>query len=166
MVLRSAYAPVLPEMDPFLFASVGEEIEGIPLSVLSALAQLDLDPRIEAARLSHLTSKAAASRLGRLFARLPDRPWTSSEIRRIATKLVELLPAAPNGGSDEQVTNAANGKFGSIVSRDPVYLALALSGALFFGLIVHGYVTSGGHEVAQPVSQAVPMTPSAPVPMR
>jgi hypothetical protein len=32
-------------MDPFLFASVGEEIAGIPLSVLSALAQLDLDPR-------------------------------------------------------------------------------------------------------------------------
>jgi hypothetical protein len=46
----SAYAPVLPEMDPFLFASVGEELKGIPLTVLSALAQLGLDPRTEAAR--------------------------------------------------------------------------------------------------------------------
>ena len=65
MVLHNAYAPVLPEMDPFLFASVGEEAEGIPLSVLSALAQLGLDPRDEAARLSRLTKKIAASQLGR-----------------------------------------------------------------------------------------------------
>ena len=100
MVLRSAYAPVLPEMDAFLFASVGEEIEGIPLSVLSALAQLGLDPRNEAARLSHLTSNAAASQLGRLLARLPERSWTSFEIRRIAKRLVELLPAAPNDGKN------------------------------------------------------------------
>jgi hypothetical protein len=45
MALRPAYAPELPEMDPFLFASVGEEIDGIPLTVLSALSQLDVDPR-------------------------------------------------------------------------------------------------------------------------
>lgn len=88
-------------MDPFLFASVGEEIAGIPLSVLSALAQLDLDPRNEAARLSNLTREAAASQLGRLFARLPDRPWTSSEIRRIASTLVELLPTPQNGGEKQ-----------------------------------------------------------------
>jgi len=49
MVLHGAYAPMHPEMDPFLFASVGEELGGVPLSVLSALAQLDLDPRNEAA---------------------------------------------------------------------------------------------------------------------
>jgi hypothetical protein len=90
MVLHSAYAPVLPEMDPFLFASVGEEVGGIPLSVLSALAQLGLDPRNEAARWSNLTSEAAASQLGRLFARLPDRPWISSEIRGIASTLVRV----------------------------------------------------------------------------
>jgi hypothetical protein len=83
MVLRTAYAPVLPEMDLFLFADVGKEVDGIPLSVLSALARLGVDPRDEAARLSRLTSKAAASQLARLFARLPDRPWTPPEIRRI-----------------------------------------------------------------------------------
>src|SRR5580704_9694825 len=103
MVLRNAYAPVLPEMDPFLFASVGQELNGIPLSVLSALAQLGLDPRNEAARLSHLTSKAAANQLGRLFGRLPDRRWPPSEIRRIAKRLVELLPVAPNNGTNDQV---------------------------------------------------------------
>jgi hypothetical protein len=159
MVLRSAYAPVLPEMDPFLFASVGEEIEGIPLSVLSALAQLGLDPRNEAARLSHLTSNAAASQLGRLLARLPERSWTSSEIRRIAKRLVELLPAAPNDGN--QVPSTISGKRKSAASRHLTYLALALSGALVLGLIAHGPVTSGGQDTAPPASQSV--TPSAPV---
>jgi hypothetical protein len=29
MTLRRTYAPMLPEFDDFLFASVGEEVEGI-----------------------------------------------------------------------------------------------------------------------------------------
>lgn len=52
MRLRRAYAPVMPELDSFLFASVGEEVNGVPLSVLSALTRLGFDPRDEAARLS------------------------------------------------------------------------------------------------------------------
>jgi hypothetical protein len=56
MPLRRAFAPMLPEFDSFLFAAVGEERDGIPLSVLSALSRLGLDPRDEAARLSHLTN--------------------------------------------------------------------------------------------------------------
>jgi hypothetical protein len=151
-------------MDLFLFAPVGEEAEGIPLSMLSALAQLDLDPRSEAARLSALTSKSAASQLGRLLARLPDRPWTSSEIRRMASKLVELLPAPPNDGRNDQVTGAPNGKPSPRASRHLIYLALALAGALIFGLITHGYITEDGHEAAAlPMSQADPPTPSAPI---
>jgi hypothetical protein len=87
-----------PEFDPFLFASVGEEVDGIPLSVLSALSQLGLDPRDEAARLSHLTKEVAAEQLARVIARLSDRRWTLSEARRIAGGLIErLLPASQIG---------------------------------------------------------------------
>jgi hypothetical protein len=161
MVLRTAYAPVLPEMDPFLFADVGKEVNGIPLSVLSALARLGVDPRDEAARLSCLTSKAAASQLARLFGRLPDRPWTPPELRRIATRLVELLPAPPKGGEVRQVTSTANRKLSSLSSRHLIYLALALSGALVFSLVAHGHVTPGGDETAQPSSQTD--SPSAPI---
>jgi hypothetical protein len=163
MALRHAYAPELPEMDPFLFASVGEEINGIPLSVLSALARLGVDPRDEATRLSQLTSKMAASQLARMFARLPDRPWTAPEIQRIASRLVELLPAPAKGGDNGQVASATNQKPNPMASRQMIRLALALSGALVFGLIAHGYVTSDSHETAPPVSQADPTTPSAPL---
>jgi hypothetical protein len=161
MVLRTAYAPVLPEMDLFLFADVGKEVDGISLSVLSALARLGVDPRDEAARLSRLTSKAAASQLSRLFARLPGHPWTPPEIRRIAKSLVELLPAPPKGGEVHQVTSAVNRKLSFKAPRHLFYLALALSGGLVFGLIAQGHVTPGGHEAAQPASRAAP--PSAPM---
>ena len=132
------------EMDLFLFASVGEEVNGIPLSVLSALARLGVDPRDEATRLSHLTSKMAASQLARMFARLPDRTWTSPEIREIASRLVELLPAPPKSVENDQVTSATNRTPGPMASRHLIHLALALSGALVFGLIAIGYVTSEG----------------------
>lgn len=162
MALRNAYAPVLPEMDRFLFASVGEEEKGIPLSVLSALARLGLDPRNEAARLSHLTSKAAASRLGRLLARLPNRPWTPSEIRRVASKLVELLPAAPvSGKNEQQATSAPNGKLSP--TSLPRLILLALAGALAIGMVVHGYNTSDVHHAVAPTSQAHSAAPSVPV---
>jgi hypothetical protein len=62
MPLRVAYAPIRPEFNPFLFALVGEEVDGVPLSVLSALSRLGLDPRDEAARLSHLADEGSGSR--------------------------------------------------------------------------------------------------------
>ena len=160
MVLHGAYAPVLPEMDPFLFASVGEEVRGIPLSVLSALAQLGLDPRDEAVRLSNLTSEAAASQLRRLFARLPDRPWTSSEIQGIASKLVELLPTAQNGGKTDQITSANLAKLSPLASGRLIYLALALSGALALGLMANGFIASDNRETAAPVPPANSLSPS------
>jgi hypothetical protein len=163
MVLHSAYAPVLPEMDPFLFASVGEEVRGIPLSVLSALAQLGLEPRNEAVRLSSLTSEAAASQLGGLFARLPGRSWTSSEIRGIASKLVELLPAGQNGGKADQIASATHGKPSRIASGHLIYLALALSAALALGLIANGFIASDNREAAAPVPAASSVSPSTPM---
>jgi hypothetical protein len=42
------------EFDNFLFASIGESRNGMLLSVLSALARLDLDPWQEAAELARL----------------------------------------------------------------------------------------------------------------
>ena len=104
MSLRHAYAPMFPEFDSFLFASVGEEVDGIPLSVLSALSRLDLDPRDEAARLSHLTKETAADQLARMIAGLSERRWTLSEARGIAARLIERLPASTT--ADEPIDSA------------------------------------------------------------
>jgi hypothetical protein len=151
MALRHAYAPELPEMDPFLFAFVGEEIEGISLTVLSALSRLDVDPRREAARLSHLARDTAIDQLARMIAHLPDRDWTSLEIRRIATKLVELPPT----DEDRETTQPSGSADSTISPRASHFLIyLALAGAVLIGLIANGSLSSDRRTTAEPASQS------------
>jgi hypothetical protein len=142
MTLQRAYAPMHPEFDRFLFASVGEEAEGIPLSVLSALSRLDLDPRDEAARLSCLTKEAAAEQLARMIARLSDRRWTLSEARRIAGGLIERLPPANTAGELDRFETSAETISGSNASPFSIYLALLT--ALLASLIAGGFISFHG----------------------
>jgi hypothetical protein len=151
MPLRGPYAPELPELDPFLFAAVGEEIDGMPLSVLSALAQLGLDPRGEAARLSHLGDEPAADQLAGTIARLPGGRWTSPEMRKIAAGLVELLPRAPMGGSTDEATGGrADRKTATLPS--PFLILLTLAGALLIGVAAHGSLSSDRPAASQPAA--------------
>src|SRR5689334_3168692 len=90
---RSASPSLLgPEFDDFLFAPIGEERNGMPLSVVSALARLDVDPWQETAQLAQLPGVTATQRLASLIAALPDRPSTHQDPGTIAARLVELLP--------------------------------------------------------------------------
>jgi len=155
MALRLVYAPVLPEMDSFLFASVDDEMASIPLSVLSALSRLDLDPRDEAMRLSRLTRDAASDQLARIIARLPDRHRTSLEAGRIATRLVALLPPTNKHAEHAQPSGAVGHRISPRATLSLICLALA--GAVFIGLIAQGSLSSDGREAAaQPASQANP----------
>src|SRR6478752_6562707 len=122
MSLRHAYAPMFPEFDSFLFASVGEEADGIPLSVLSVLSQLVLDPRDEAARLSHLTKETAADQLARMIARLSERRWTLSEARRVSGRLVEPLPTFT--GDDKTA------RFDTGAAHTPAFSVFSLPGVI------------------------------------
>jgi hypothetical protein len=141
MPLRRAFAPILPEFDPFLFAAVGEEVDGVPLSVLSALSRLGLDPRDEAARLSALTKEAAADQLARMIARLSDRRWTLSEARRIACRLIERLPAPATSGKPVRFETGAEFTPGSKASPFLIYLALLIA---LLGLIASGFLSFRG----------------------
>jgi hypothetical protein len=142
MSLRHAYAPILPEFDPFLFASVGEEVDGVPLSVLSALTRLGLDPRDEAARLSHLTKEAAADQLARMIARLSDQRWTLAEARWIAGRLIERLPTSTTAHKPDPFETGAVPTPASKASEFLVYLALLI--ALVVGLIGTGFLSFVG----------------------
>ena len=63
----------------------------MPLTVLSALSRLDIDPWKEAAELSELPKDTAAQRLASLVARLPGGRW-AADAMAIADRLIELLP--------------------------------------------------------------------------
>ena len=89
---RRHAAPVkLPTaVDTFLFAEVGIEPSGMPLTVLSALARLGLDPWDEAERLSNLRDPDAVGELARSLAATTGAPL--SDPAGCARRLVALLP--------------------------------------------------------------------------
>lgn len=80
------------EFDDFLFAPIGEERNGMPLSVVSALARSDVDPWQEAAQLARLPAEAAAQRLASLIAALPEASAPRWDPGTISTRLIGLLP--------------------------------------------------------------------------
>ncbi len=85
-----------PEFDAFLSASIGEDADGIGVTVMSALARLGLDPWSEAARLSDLPREAAVEALVLTLGRLPAGSWqrASSEggFGELARRLADCLP--------------------------------------------------------------------------
>jgi hypothetical protein len=136
MSLRHAYAPMVPEFDPFLFATVGEEVDGVPLSVLSALSRLGLDPRDEAARLSRLTKEAAVDQLASTIARLSDQRWSLSQVRGIAGRLIEHLPISTTAGELDRFEPGAVPTPDFRASPFSVYVAVLE--ALIVGVIASG----------------------------
>jgi hypothetical protein len=81
-----------PELSEFLYAPIDSGTNDMPLSVLSALARLNMDPWSEAAELSALPRDGAAQRLAKLIARLPDTRRKEDDCRAEAQRLVSLLP--------------------------------------------------------------------------
>jgi hypothetical protein len=82
------------EFDSFLCAPIGEEQNGMLLSVLSALARLDVDPWQEAATLTKMPARDATLRLTSMLSALPSdgaTPLTPGAV----VQLISLLPQAP-----------------------------------------------------------------------
>jgi hypothetical protein len=119
-----------PVFETFLFAAIGEEANGMMLSVLSGLSRLNLDPWEEAARLSQLPKRGAAESLGRCIARLPRGAWQVSDVASIAVRLVELLPRHQPGGT-QPVSEPR-----PVIRSKPVLwlIAAILAAVLMFGL--------------------------------
>ena len=90
--LRGSFFSLRPDLDKFLFAEVDDETDGMPLSVISALTRLGLDPWEEADRLSSLRNREAVEQLARLITELPGNSQPLGEARGIASGLVPLLP--------------------------------------------------------------------------
>jgi hypothetical protein len=96
VMMRSGFpSPLGSEFDDFLFAPIGEDNNGMPLSVVSALARLDVDPWVEAEKLARLPGKASVVELASLIAALPDGPSARPDPGSTAARLVALLPRRP-----------------------------------------------------------------------
>lgn len=92
MTLQDRFGSPYEEFAAFLFAPIGDDSRGMPLTVLSALSQLGLDPDMEARRLKALSHEAATQALVAWIEALPEGEWTSMDARLIAARLLETLP--------------------------------------------------------------------------
>lgn len=108
MTLRPEYSLGHSEYNAFLFAAVGEEKVGLPLTVLTALTRLGFDPWREAARLSDLPRETAARAFAVTIAMLPEGDWKASESEAIAARLVNWLP----GQSTAAIPSVDAGRIG------------------------------------------------------
>jgi hypothetical protein len=109
------------EFERFLYASVGNDRRGSAVTVLSALARLNLDPWAEAAVLASLGRTAAASRFGLLLSRVHDVPTLGQDNEAMGRDLTNLLPARDSrpGNSDPTA------KTGRPISSDAIWVVLA-----------------------------------------
>jgi hypothetical protein len=140
VTLRNAFRPLRPDLDGFLFSQVGEERRGIPLSMISALTQLGLDPWEEAARLSSLSRREAAEQLARLMAELPDACGPLPEARRIADELVEQLPKFGHVDPTPRPVKRPWHRRWPDLSRESHFylLCVAVAAAALFSILLHG----------------------------
>jgi len=144
MTLRPEYLLGNSTYNDFLFAAVGEEKVGLPLTVLTALTRLGLDPWQEAERLSDLPRETAARALAVTIAMLPEGDWKAAESEAIAARLVNWLPersaaTIPSVGGG-RVAGTGTAASEMIQSRATTWLAWAVLAVtvLFLGLHLFG----------------------------
>jgi hypothetical protein len=146
-----------PEFDDFLFAPIGEEQNGMLLSVISALARLDLDPWQEAANLAQLPVTTAARRLASLIASLPDRPSMHLDPGTTAARLIAHLPRRAGFNATSAGTSHSVGTPAMLQTQSARYIVALILTVLFGALGIAANQRSAAHvdNIDAPASGAV-----------
>jgi hypothetical protein len=111
------------EFDDFLCASIGEEKNGMTLSVMSVFARRNVDPWREAARLSQLPREVATGELSAMIAELPVSAPGRASPRAIAERLIAPLPL--HAGSAASPGKTLHGR-AALTRRETVRTAVVL----------------------------------------
>ncbi len=147
--MAQAFPPLGQEFEPFLYSVLGEESNGMPLTMISALARSGADPWKEAARIARLPKSAAMELLARM---IPDR--SGAEAATIAKSLVLLLPASrPSQNIPLVGVKIAAPRW------NPLILVIV---ALLFGLAVVSVFATGPHGAGEPTQPPAVEKSSAP----
>ena len=134
MTLPTATSALESRFDPFLYAAVREDPDGTPLTVLSVLARLDIDPWEEAARLAQLPGEAAARALAIVISALPKGCAMSPDSGAIAARLITLLPRRSQSGITAQRISSGGPRVIQIPNRATL-IARALLGLIVLALL-------------------------------
>jgi len=133
MALSARFSLLHSDLNDFLFAPVGDEQNGMPLSVISALTRLGLEPWEEAARLAALPKALAAEALAPMIARLSLALQQRSDNLAIAQRLVGLLPMRGHVAEPgRERTGAWDKRYSNAVT---LLACLALGAAVLFATL-------------------------------
>lgn len=120
------------EFDDFLFAPICTEQNGMQISVLSALARLDVDPWQKAAELAGLPGEAAIRWMTSLIASLLDAAPAHPDPGPDAARLIALLPRrASNSLAPSTITVSGHPIAKEWVAALYVALLIGVMGAQF-----------------------------------
>jgi hypothetical protein len=133
MIRTTSLSPLGSEFDSFLFAPIGEDKNGMLLSVVSALARLDVDPWQEANELARLPREAAIARLTSWIAALPEGLSAYPDPGTIAGRLIALLPqqARSNPPPHQMLPGTGEGTNSRLVSYAILIVTTLMLGAHF-----------------------------------
>lgn len=92
MSLARTSVPRRPDFEGFLFADIGTQPNGLPLTVLSLFARAGVDPWSEAERLSKMSRVAAVSYMMSEINRAPAIYRSNVDVAQLAKSLVARLP--------------------------------------------------------------------------
>jgi len=120
------------QFDDFLFARIDEGSDATPLSVLSMLARLDIDPWEEAAKLARLPRAAAARRLVDFIAATPGAHSAYLSAKTVSDQLLKLLPSRV----DTAVLPAQGYSWRSLMKFPPIMWPVVIAAVLVILLIV------------------------------
>ncbi|MDD2875955.1 MAG: hypothetical protein PHT60_01865 [Acidiphilium sp.] len=134
MALASTLPQLGTEYNDFLFAPVGEDRNGLQVSVLSALARQNVDPWQEAETLTSLSVAAAIQRLAVFIAALPEGGGGPADANKIAKRAIALLPrtaiiAAPKRGwiaSAQTITSAGLPPFNITKGKNVLFIVVLM----------------------------------------
>lgn len=151
MVTSDVTALGRSDLNPFLFADIGTEANGMMLNVMSVLARQGNDPWREAGRLADLPKAEAADSLARAIAGTPMSLWSLADAAKIAAGLTSLLPPRPGPG----IARIAGRRSFSWNTVALACIAIALAAAIV-PLLWSSSSSRSGDNAAPPFASAAP----------
>jgi hypothetical protein len=151
------------EFEPFLSAPLWLERNESPLSVMSALARLDIDPWAEAAALAALSKVAAVTRLSALLRPLPGAPAMRPDRDGLCQRALGLLPASYAAAGMPALGLPMTAKPGGGAAQPTSSPLLVLGWIVIAGLIGASILPRFlDHPAARPVAAATVQSHSGP----
>jgi hypothetical protein len=148
-------APLRNDLNDFLFASVAKDANGMHLTMLSTLARAGVDPWVEAADLAMLSREGATQRLIETLAGVPNGPSPGADTESAASRLIELLHAAPKPkiATVRAVTPRVE------TATMPNHRRVAIYSLLALALVLLGSWVLGSRDTATPAYTSEPSPP-------